>query len=325
MARRLIIDTANLLFRVNAMNAKQSFGSDEERAGLALHTSFQVMHKYFRKFKPDQIIFSFEGTNNWRKTYTMGEWGEPITPNVYKANRVKDKSIEPFLELIGAFHEVMRDHTTAVCMHVDCCEGDDVIAGATRRLTAEGDEVIIVSADKDFVQLLKYPGVRLIDPATGKDRECEDLDYWIFEKCVRGDAGDNVHSAFPRVRKTKIVEAFQDDFKRQNMMEETWTGKMGPDGEEPKTYRVGDMFVENKLLMDLECQPDHVKAEIEKGLDEAFNNPGQYNNFKFMRFLGQFGLNAIGESIHLYTDMLSAKISDEITAQRQATSDLLEF
>ena len=32
----------------------------------------------------------------------------------------------------------------------------------------------------------------------------------LFEKCMRGDPTDNVFSAFPKVRKTKLLEAFQD-------------------------------------------------------------------------------------------------------------------
>lgn len=324
MTRRLIIDTANLWFRMAAMNSKQSFGSDEERAGMALHTSFQMIHKYYKKFKPDQMFLSFEGKNNWRIKYTRGDWGEPITPNVYKANRVKDPAMEPLLALIASFQEVLEEHTTAMCVQVDSCEGDDVIAGLVQKFHGGTNENIIISADRDFVQLLKYEGTRLIDPATNKDRTCDDIDFWIFEKCIRGDSGDNVHSAYPRVRKTKIEEAFNDDFKRQNMMEHVWEGKLGENGEAPKQYRVGDMFQENKILMCLDSQPEHIKEDVSNAIDAAMSKKTQYNNFQFMRFLGKHGLKALAANIHQYSDMLSAQPSEADMAQEEV-QQLLEF
>jgi hypothetical protein len=307
MTRRLIIDTHNLLFRVAAMNAKQVFTTDEERAGLALHTSLMSVNKYYKKFKPDQLVFVFEGSNNWRKEYTKSD--RCLTPKVYKANRVRDPSMEPFFALVKSFYEVMHQFTTAICIMVDSCEGDDIVAALCQNHNEDEDgiiENIVISTDKDYVQLLQHEGVRLIDPDTGNDRTCDDIDYFIFEKCIRGDTGDNVHSAYPRVRSTKIQEAYTDPFKLQNMMETEWQGKIQDDGTQ-KTYRVADFFKENQLLMDLSCQPEHIREELDMVVDIAMKLEKKYSNFHFMKFLGAHGLEAIAETIHLYTDMLSAK------------------
>jgi len=318
MTRRLIIDTHNLLFRVAAMNAKQGgFSTDEEKAGLALHTSLMSVNKYFKQFKPDQLIFAFEGDNNWRKTYTKSD--KAITPLVYKANRVRDPSMEPFFALVKSFHEVMHNYTTAICIKVDSCEGDDVIAAVCQMY--EGDENIIVSADRDYVQLLAYKGVRLITPEDGKDRTCDDIDYWLFEKCIRGDSGDNVHSAYPRVRTTKLQEAFADPYKLQNLMETEWQGKVQEDGTQT-TYKVGDFFQENQLLMDLSAQPDDIRAELEAEVERAIATDKKYSNFHFMKFLGQAGLEAIAETIHLYTPMLSTKPKGVKPAQKVDVSEI---
>lgn len=332
MAVNLIVDTPNILFRVASMNSNKYFETDEERAGLALHVAFQTINKYYRRFKPDRLIFAFEGPNNWRKQYTATD--DCVSGHGYKANRVKDPSMEPFFELINSFHDVMRTHSAAVCIQCDYSEGDDVIAYCTEMLTDDGDEVIIISADKDFVQLYQYPNVRLIDPATDKDRDQifreknqklisqgkkpdpivnEDgsinIDWYIFEKSIRGDKGDNVFSAYPRVRTDKMWKAFTDEYKLVEFKNETWTRKssqLNEDGEQQEeVMKVGDLMDENRLLTDLTMQPDYVRECLRETILEEFKNPGKYSHFHFLRFLGEYGLKDIAENINRYTDMLS--------------------
>lgn len=305
----MVIDTANLLFRVAAVNKMQSHGTPEEMAGLSLHMAFQSVHKYYKIFKPDQIAFTFEGFKNWRKTYTSS--AACISGNGYKANRVKDASMEPFFELINSFREVMTLHSSAIVLHDEVCEGDDMFAGYVQKYAKDGDTVIGISGDRDFVQLLKLPGFRLINPDTGKDRNqpgdkeyYEDLEYFIFKKCVRGDMGDYVFSAYPKVRETKIKMAYEDPLFRAEFMRNTWDIKNDA-GEVIKTHVVGKLFDENKMLMDLFAQPAHIQEVIATTVDEAVKNISTYSNFHFLKFLGKHKLNTISDKIDQYTDMLS--------------------
>jgi hypothetical protein len=304
----MVIDTANLLFRVAAVNKGTNFGTPEEQAGLALHMAFQTVHKYYKKFKPEQIAFTFEGGRNWRKTYTKS--ADAVSGNIYKANRVKDASMEPYFALMDSFREVLQQHSSAIILRNEVCEGDDMFAGYVQ-VNANGiNDIIGISGDRDFVQLLKLPGFRLINPDNGKDRNqpgdkeyYEDLDYFIFKKCVRGDMGDYVFSAYPKVRETKIIKAYEDPLYRAEFMRETWDIK-DEDGNVIKTNVVGDLFEENKLLMDLFAQPPEIRETIEEAVVEAMDNIGTYSNFHFLKFLGKHGLNSIAEHIDQYTDML---------------------
>jgi len=308
MATKMVIDTANLLFRVAAVNKGTNFGTPEEQAGLALHMAFQTVHKYYKKFKPDQIAFTFEGGRNWRKTYTKS--AEAVSGNVYKANRVKDASMEPYFAMMDSFREVMTAHTSAIILRNDLCEGDDMFAAYVQANSNGVDTIIGISGDRDFVQLLKFPGFRLINPDNGKDRNqpgdkeyYEDIDYFVFKKCVRGDMGDYVFSAFPRVREDKIKKAYADPLYRAEFMRNTWDIK-DDDGNVVKTNVVGELFEENKLLMDLTAQPENIRQLMMETVREAEANIGTYSNFHFLRFLGKNGLNTIAEHIDQYTEML---------------------
>ncbi len=308
MGIKLVIDTPNLLFRVAAQNKKKvGFASAEEMAGLALHMAFQSVHKYYKKYKPELLAFGFEGSNNWRKTYTRSD--ECVSGKVYKANRVKDPSMMPYFEMLNSFKELITLHSSLMVLQHDDLEGDDTIAAFVEHYTGKGDTIIIISGDRDYIQLLKYPDVKLINPDTSKERNqpddkeyWPDIDYFKFQKCVRGDMGDYVFSAFPRVRETKIEKAFLDEHYKLSFMDETW--KNVDDAGNEVTMRVGDLFEENKILLLLDQQPQHIREIMATIPVNAYNNIGTYSAFHFLRFLGKHKLNNIADQIDQFTEML---------------------
>jgi hypothetical protein len=317
----MIFDTPNILFRVHSANlANQKHNSDEAlNAGLAMHMGFRTVQSHFRKFNPDVVAFAFEGGKNWRKTYTTSS--ECVSKRKYKGNRVHTDSSKHFFELVDNFKEFVKNYTAALCLNAETLEGDDLIAGAAKRYSDLGYSVIIVSGDRDFVQLLRYKNVRLVNSDKGKDRTCDDPDYFLFEKCIRGDSGDNVMSAFPRVRSTRIEKAYRDEYERTNLMNETWSITDPETGEITK-YRVGDLFEENKLLMDLDAQPEEIKKRIDAAIDFAVENRKSFSYFQFMKFLGKHELNAIADESTKYTQIFS---TTEALKEQQRKSSLVSF
>lgn len=309
--KRLIVDTSNLLFRVASAHGKyHATGSVEDQAGLAMHMALNTLKSFYRKVQPDQVAVAFEGTDNWRKAYTRSS--ECVSKRQYKANRVKDDSMVPFFELIKSFEQLARQHTSLVCLSHPQLEGDDVIAGYAQHFSAKGDEVVILSGDKDFIQLLGLPGVSLMNPDDGKLRgndkktgERIDPAYFMFEKCIRGDAGDNVMSAYPRVRATKIEAAFKDEYARTNLFNETWEFSDPTTGEK-RTYRVGDLFAENEVLMDLSKQPADIRALITETIEREVVQHGQFSLFHFQKFCGKYGLKKIAEDAQHFIDLFSS-------------------
>ena len=66
--KRMVVDTANILFRVAAAHGKyNNSGTPEEKAGLAMHMALNTLNKYYKKYRPDQLAMTFEGAKNWRK------------------------------------------------------------------------------------------------------------------------------------------------------------------------------------------------------------------------------------------------------------------
>ena len=329
--RRMVVDTANLLFRVAAAHGKYNkTGTPEEQAGLAMHMALNTLNKYYKQFKPDQLAVTFEGAKNWRKDYTKS--AQCISGKLYKGNRVKDPSMEPFFELIKSFEELARKHTSLVCLSNPILEGDDLFAGYVQRF-APTDEVIGLSGDKDFAHLWKHKNFTLINPDTGKPRTVEsvcgvdDAEYFMFEKSFRGDAGDNVMTAYPRVFKKRLQKAYKDEYELTTMLNETWKFT-DPDTGVEKVYRVGDLVEENHLLMNLERQPAHIRAVIEETLDHELVNHGKWSHFQFTKFCGKFGLKQIAENSAQFASMFGvtgqkSPLKEETKEARRKV--LLEF
>ena len=330
--KRMVVDTANLLFRVAAAHGKYGpQGTPEEKAGLAMHMALQTLNKFYKQHKPDQLAVTFEGHSNWRKDYTKSS--ECISGKVYKANRVKDPSMVPFFELIKAFEDLARKHTSLVCLSHPLLEGDDLFGAYAARFTAEGDEVIGVSGDKDFVQLWKHKGFTLINPDNGKPRTLmdtcgiDDADFFMFEKAFRGDSGDNVMAAYPRVQKKRLQKAYTDDYELTKIMNESWT-YTDAETQEVKTFSVGALFEENNILMNLEHQPERIRKIMQETLDHELVNHGKYSHFHFTKFCGKYGLKQIAENSTQYANMFGvtgnrSPLKEETQAARKKA--ILEF
>ena len=204
-------------------------------------------------------------------------------------------------------------------------EADDLIAGWIEN--HPNDNHIIISTDSDFVQLIapnvkQYNGVaetttthegifdkkgkRVIDNKTNLPKAIPDPQWLLFEKCMRGDPTDNVFSAYPKIRKNKLQEAFEDrknkGFAWNNMMLQRWVDHNGQE------HRVLDDYERNRQLIDLKHQPDDVKEII---VDTIKTNAVRKNidqvGMRLLKFCGLFDLVKISEQAQSYADPLNAK------------------
>ena len=301
----LVLDITNILYRTFFTHKTEDITT---LTGLATHAALVTINKYYRQFKPHKIIMCFDRDNNWRKQYTLSD--KCISKKVYKGNRrqkMTPKEKEKyaiFLSHVGEFENLIRYHTSIIVLAGEALEADDLVGGTiqTLSITDPEAEFIVVSADKDMMQFIS-DNVILMDPASGKARTLKDFNndvkYFMYEKCIRGDLGDNVQSALPRVRKTRIQKAYEDPYEHANLMAEHWNGIDGTD------FCVKDLFYENQLLMDLSKQPEDIQKRIITTVLEGVNNPGTFSFFHFMKFLGKYELKKIAEQAEQFAPMFS--------------------
>lgn len=299
----LCFDISSVLFRCYYANKNED---ELTIAGLAQHQALLTLNKYYQLYKPDKLVMAFD-RKAWRVDYTLSE--QCISGKKYKGNRrqnMTDKErakYEAFKEHLSQFEELMKLHTSVICLAKNGLEADDLVAGFVQQHASSENEIIMVSGDKDYIQNLEYINTKLIDPATGNERTLDEwegsAELFMWIKLVRGDGGDNVQSAYPRVRKTRLMKAWNDPLEMVNLMEEKWTDQNG------KIMYVKELIKENELLMDLSKQPQEIRNLIDKTIKENMENPGKFSLFQFMRFLGKFQMKKVADNIGTFSEMLS--------------------
>lgn len=287
-----IMDMSNMLYRTfYASNV-----ADEGTISLAHHKALMSMNKFFRQIKPDMTVAVFDRPNNWRKLYTEHTENRP-SPLQYKGHRRQNftprqaETHKKFLESIKELEAMLRDQTKIITLACDGLEADDLIAGFVQSHLEH--ECTVISADNDFLQLLRHPNAKLLDPKTESYKTLEewnnDPDYFMFLKCCKGDTSDNVMRIFPKVYKAKVKDYYTDELKRVNAFNEAWKF----DGTD---IIPGDVFKENRLLMDLAAQPEGIRELIEESIAEELSREKSYNQMKFWRFCGKHELKNIAAS-----------------------------
>lgn len=300
----LIFDATNILYRTYFASVKQD---SDTASGMAMHSALQTLMKYFNQYKPNQVVLAFDRPN-WRKQYTLSD--ACLSKVVYKGKRREGMTpaelakFKAFIEHLTEFENMLRDHTSILVLANDLLEADDCISGFVQ--SHPDDTNIVITADSDMWQLINYgEDVQVISPQTGKPADLTEWDndpeYYLFSKVIRGDLQtDNIPSAFPRVRQTRIKKAYNDRYELQQLLEETWTDH---DGREMK---VAERFAENNLLINLKAQPDDIKELIFSTILEAMENRKQFSMFHFIKFCAKHQLKRVQDNVEKYANMLNS-------------------
>jgi 5'-3' exonuclease len=235
-----------------------------------------------------------------------------------------------FWDTYSKFTEYIQSKTNVSVLRHERAEADDMIA---RFINLHPEDThYILSTDGDYQQLItekvsqingvtnelitlkgyfKENGKPVIDKKTKEPKLLEDPEYGLFKKILRGDAGDNVFSAYPGVRekgsknKVGIMEAFEDrhkmGFNWNNLMLQRYTSHEGQE------VRVKDAFERNKTLIDLKAQPQEIKDAIDQRIRESVRvTTIPQVGIHFMKFCGRYDLQKISEQAETYSKWLNS-------------------
>jgi DNA polymerase-1 len=202
-----LVDGSSFVFRAyfQSMNQdrKYNYRSDGLPTGavrLFCTKLFQFIREGAVDIKPTHLAIIFDKSEQ--------SFRKEIYP-AYKGNRS-----EPPEDLVPQF-PLMREAVRAFGLkpvEQDRYEADDLIATYARHATEAGADVLIISADKDLMQLIR-PGVAMYDPASGTQAKGsfrperrigleEVIDYFgvtpdkvVDVQALAGDSTDNVPGA----------------------------------------------------------------------------------------------------------------------------------
>ena len=157
---------------------------DEE---MVRHMILNSVRMYRTMFNEDfgEIVLTYDSRAYWRKQ---------VFPQ-YKANRKKTRESDgkdwnSIFGVLNQIKEEVREFLPYKVVETYGAEADDVIAIVCKHYQSE--KIMIVSGDKDFIQLQKYENVRQYSPITKKHINGFDPVVYIKEHILKGDKSDGV-------------------------------------------------------------------------------------------------------------------------------------
>jgi len=263
---------------------------EEIQEGLIRHMILNSLRRYNLKFRNEygQMVIACDNSS-WRK--------EKFSQ--YKAKRKTNREESPldwghFFTLINQVRDEISEEMSYPVVHVDRAEADDVIAVLAQETQEFGknEPVMIVSSDKDFIQLHSYSNVKQFSPMKRDFLKVDCPRFYKFDHICRGDASDGVPNIFSPDE--TFVEGIRQKPMRAKKIQEWNEAAQSPDklrsimGDD--TFR---NFCRNKTMIDLDCIPQ----DIGEAIIDKYNSQQNKDKGKILPYLINKRCNMLIESV----------------------------
>jgi 5'-3' exonuclease len=280
----ILIDLNQLLIS-NLMQQINITKNEYVEENFLRHLVLNSIRLYNTKFKSflgfnHQIVFAVDSHSSryWRKDYFP----------FYKENRKKRRELsyldwDEIFKSLNKIKDEIRENLAFLFIEVNKCEADDVIFVLTKytsETTKNIEPVLIVSGDRDFVQLQQFENVQQYSPTQKNFISAENPAIYLLEKILSGDIGDGIPNYLSdddtfvvngkrqkRVSKKRISEIIS-SYPNISLLENEQHG-----------------FRRNKKLIDLTELPEKYYNEIfQKFFEERKREkPGLISIYKYLR------------------------------------------
>jgi 5'-3' exonuclease len=212
-------------------------------------------------------------------------WRRDIFPQ-YKANRTESKKDDgrdwtEIFRILNLVTDELRENFPYPVIKVDSAEADDIIGALVNYKTQPmmAEKIVIISADRDFIQLHTKGEViqfspmqqKMVVPKTGTAAK------YTFEHLMKGDSGDGVpnvlspdNSFTDKIRQTPM---------RQKLIDTWWDARDNLKAIMPEeAFR---NYIRNRELIDLDRTPQKIKDDSIKQL-ESYKYPKEGSVLNFL-------------------------------------------
>ena len=243
--------------QVTISNLMIQMNSSELNEDMVRHMVLNSLRSYKTKFSEyGELVLCYDDKHYWRREYF---------PN-YKANRKKDRTESSlnWNELFDTLNKI-RDEIKEVfpykVLQVKGAEADDIIATIVKVVSETPnlfENILIMSGDKDFIQLQKHSFVKQYSPTLKKYVNGIDPYQYRAEHIFRGDRGDGIPNILSP-DDTFVENKRQKPLGKKKVQE--WLSK-GAWPIEDWQEEVKRNYQRNKTLIDFECVPDDIFKNI---------------------------------------------------------------
>ena len=269
------IAVANLMMNLKMNNSKTI---DESMVRHMILNSIR-MYRMEHHDEYGEVVLTWDSKHSWRRDYYPE----------YKASRRKgrEESDLNWDDIFGTLNKIrneIKENFPYKYLEVFGAEADDIIGFLCEENRDE--KIMIISGDKDFIQLQKYPNVKQWSPITKKDVNGFNPTTYLKEHILRGDTSDGVPNVLSPDN-TFIDGLRQRPLSRKKI--QSWLLGGGSDWND----EVKRNFQRNSTLIDLSRTPEELKNQIRL----EYNNAPHGDRSKLLNYFMQNKLKELTENI----------------------------
>jgi hypothetical protein len=279
----ILIDASQIIIRDIMSEAKET-PTDLDLTRHMFVVSLKNLRKRFSEH--GEMVLCWDAGNYWRRD---------IFPH-YKAHRKKQRDDsgvdwDKIFENIRTIRKEVEKAFPYRTMKVEKCEADDIIGILCKRLW-QTQKIIIVSTDKDFLQLQLFPSVRQWNHIKGEWLVCDDPKRFLISKIMEGDSGDGVPNFL------SDSDTFVTEGKRQKSLFQKkldgWVVDPPPSWvRKEENAALMDNYDRNERLVSLFKIP----LEHEEAIMEAYERPIQGNKTKILEYFVSNNMGLLMEDL----------------------------
>ena len=282
----IIIDMNLLSLASVMMNMRMSgvFDKDKEpqdiEEDMVRHMILNSIRMYRTMFKEKhgEVVLAYDSRHYWRRD---------IFPE-YKASRKKGRGNnqeqwDKIFNFLGRLKKEFKQILPYKFLEVYGAEADDIIGTLCREY--QDQKTMIISGDKDFIQLQKYDNVNQYSPITKKMVNGHNPDTYIKEHILKGDSSDGVPNVLSPDH--TFVEGLRQRPLSKKKIEAWIKSETGMSDEVKRNYQ------RNQKLIDLDNTPE----DLQKSILDTFNEAPCGDRSKILTYFIENKLKELTDSI----------------------------
>jgi len=246
------ISLASMMMHLNMNKSKEIDGN------MVRHMILNSLRMYRTKFSSEfgELVLCYDSKHYWRRDY--------FPEYKFARRKSREKSTHDWNAIFSCLNEIrdeLRNNMPYKFIEIYGAEADDIIGVLCSEYS---EEIMILSGDKDFIQLQRFPNVKQYSPITKKKVNGENPDEYLKEHIFKGDTSDGVPNVLSPdntfteglrqkpLTKKKIASWLEHDFE-----------DVAPNDEVKRNYQ------RNRKLIDLTYTPEELSSEIINTYKEA--------------------------------------------------------
>ena len=236
------------------------------------------MYRTMFKEKHGEVVLAYDSRHYWRRD---------IFPE-YKASRKKGRENnqeqwDKIFNFLGRLKKEFKEMLPYKFIEVYGAEADDIIGTLCREY--QDQKTMIISGDKDFIQLQKYDNVNQYSPITKKMVNGRNPDTYIKEHILKGDTGDGIPNVLSPDH--TFVEGLRQRPLSKTKIESWKKSETGMSNEVKRNYQ------RNQRLIDL----DNTPKDLQKLILDTFNEAPCGDRSKILTYFIENKLKELTDSI----------------------------